>query len=56
MTKIGYEYIIQRIKDRTVEVPKGYSCDELTDWLNGYTKCQKDILEILKEILEEQNK
>ena len=50
LTKIGYDNIIDRIINRKVETPKDMNCITLHAWLTGYTDCQHDIINIIKEL------
>ena len=54
MTKIGLEHIANAIINRFVEVPDDLALRDLTAWLNGYTRCQNDILELIGKYMEEQ--
>jgi len=54
MTKIGHEHIADAIINRIVEVPDDLALRDLTAWLNGYAKCQNDILEMIGKYMEEQ--
>ena len=56
MTDIGYQNIIDRIVNRTVEPPKPgtMTTRDLQNWLNGYAQCQFDILDIIKKMSEGQ--
>ena len=47
MTKIGLEHIANEIINRFVEVPDDLALRDLTAWLNGYARCQEDILEVI---------
>jgi len=50
LTKVGYDNIIDRIVNRKVEPPKDMNCITLYAWLTGYTDCQQDIINIIKEL------
>lgn len=52
MTKIGLEHIADAIINRIVEVPDDLALRDLTAWLNGYAKCQNDILEVIGRYME----
>lgn len=54
MTKIGLEHISNAIINRIVEVPDDLALRDLTAWLNGYDKCQNDILEMIWRYLDEE--
>ena len=53
MTKIGLEHIADSIINRIVEVPDDLALRDLTAWLNGYAKCQNDILEMIGKYMED---
>ena len=50
MTDIGYQNIIDRIVIRTIETPKAITVQELKAWMDGYFKCQQDILRLIEEM------
>lgn len=50
MTDIGYSEIMDRITEKEVVPPINLNALELSTWLNGYTKCQLDILGIIEEL------
>ena len=54
MTKIGLEHIANEIRHRIVEPPYDMSIETLQAWLNGYARCQEDILELIGEYMEDQ--
>lgn len=54
MTKIGLEHIAKEIINRFVEVPDDLALRDLTAWLNGYARCQRDILELIGKYMEDQ--
>ncbi len=48
MSKIELsEDTVKRIMERTVTPPMGYTTRELCAWMNGYAKCQMDIIEVI---------
>lgn len=49
MTDIGYNDLIDRIVNREVIPPERMTLAELNSWLNGYAKCQNDIIDIINE-------
>lgn len=53
MTKIGLEQIMNDIRHRIVDPPYDMSIEVLQAWLNGYAKCQNDILELIGAYMEE---
>lgn len=55
MTKIGLEHISNEIRHRIVEPPYDMSIEVLQAWLNGYAKCQNDILEMIGKYMEDQH-
>ena len=55
MTKIGLEHIADAIINRFVEVPDDLALRDLTAWINGYAKCQNDILEMIGKYMEEEH-
>ena len=54
MTKVGYDGIISRIKNRTIEPPENFTLDQLNAWLDGYAQCQTDILNMIVELSQSQ--
>ena len=50
LTKIGYDDIINRILNRTVQPPNDMRVETLDAWLIGYAKCQSDVLEIIGKL------
>lgn len=54
MTKIGLEQIMNDIRHRIVDPPYYMSIEVLQAWLNGYAKCQEDILELIGRYLDEE--
>ena len=54
MTKIGLEHIINEIRNRFVEPPYDMTIETLQAWLNGYARCQNDILELIWRYMEDQ--
>lgn len=44
------EYVIEQIKNRFIEPPMDMTAKELQDYLNGYAQCQKDIINLLKNL------
>lgn len=55
MTKIGLEHIANEIRHRIVEPPYDMSIEVLQAWLNGYARCQEDILGLISEYMEDQH-
>lgn len=50
LTKMGYDQIVERIVNRTVQPPNGKTAYELTAWMTGYATCQNDVLEIIGKL------
>lgn len=50
LTKMGYDMIIERIVNRTVQPPDDMTVEMLNTWLTGYAKCQNDVLEIIGKL------
>ena len=50
LTKMGYDDLMSRVVNRTIQPPDGMTVDKLHAWLSGYAKCQHDILEIICEL------
>lgn len=50
LTKVGYDDIINRILNRTVQPPNDMRVETLDAWLIGYAKCQSDVLEIIGKL------
>ncbi len=42
--------VISKVVNRAVEVPNDMTVAELNSWLNGYARCQDDILELVDEL------
>lgn len=53
MTPIGADHISQEIINRTIEVPDDLALRDLTAWLQGYAKCQQDVLEIINKYVDD---
>lgn len=54
MQNIDAYQVTEKIVERTIDPPKNMTAHELTDWLNGYATCQKDILTIIQLMVEGQ--
>lgn len=52
MINTGYDMIIDRIVNREVEPPKFENVRSMNAWLNGYARCQFEILELISELKE----
>lgn len=52
MTDIGYDNIISRMRDKTIDVPTDMDLRELRTWILGYSKCQNDDLDIVLSLKE----
>ena len=50
LTMMGYDLIIDKIVNRTVEAPEGLTARELLIWMNAYADCQDDILDIIEKL------
>ena len=51
ITEQGYDNLIHRIVNRAVVLPEGdMNARDLTQWLNGYTTCQLDVLDIIDQL------
>jgi len=50
MTKIGYEYIIERILEHPVIPPQNNTVTELGSWLLGYSACMNEITDLIRQI------
>ena len=55
MTKIGLEQIMNDIRHRIIEPPYVMSIEALQGWINGYAKCQEDILELINCYMEDEH-
>ena len=56
MTKIGLEQIVNEIRYRLVDPPHySMSTETLQGWINGYAKCQEDILELIGAYMEDEH-
>ena len=49
MTNIGYDYIIQLIREREVEVPP-MRADQAVMWWCGWKTCQEQILLLIEKL------
>lgn len=50
LTQMGYDQIVERIVNRTVQPPDDMTVEMLNAWLTGYAKCQNDVLEIIGKL------
>ena len=50
LTKTGYDLIIDKIINRTVQPPNGKTAYELTAWLTGYADCQRAVVDIINKL------
>lgn len=51
MTDNGYKMLIERIVNRTIEIPNNtWRLEDVQSWLSGYAKCQLDIIDIIDSI------
>ena len=48
MAKTNKDLLIEYIKNRIVDIPEGMTVNELTCYLEGYAKCQEDILRLIE--------
>ena len=55
MTKIGLEHIANEIRHRIIDPPYVMDIETLQAWLNGYAKCQADILELIGSYMEDEH-
>lgn len=55
MTKIGFDWIMQKITQMPVEMPKDEMIAiEAKAWMDGYLKCQTDIMMMIEEMSKDQ--
>lgn len=54
LTRIGYEDLIDRIVNRTLDPPRGITASGMTQWLNGYATCQHDIIDLIQSLMIDQ--
>lgn len=47
VTPTGIEHLKHEIKSINIEPPVGHNLDEFAGWLEGYAKCQADILDLI---------
>lgn len=47
------DYILERIKNRTVTPPENLTVEQLNSWLLGYGQCQMEILKLIRELEDE---
>lgn len=52
MTDIGYQDIINRIRELKVEPPEGYTVEEMQAWLLGYGKCYEAVLGLIDSFID----
>ena len=45
-----YSDLVEIIKDRKKEPPKDMHLFQQSGWVSGYSQCEKDILDIIKEL------
>lgn len=50
LTKIGYDEIIERVKNMVVTPPQGVTINELERWLEGHAYAQACMLSILNKM------
>lgn len=50
LTKQGYDMIIDRIEDMSVETPTILTAVGLQIWIQAYTQCQHDIIDMLEDL------
>lgn len=50
LTKMGYDQIMERIINRTVQPPDDMTVEMLNAWLTGYAACKNDMLEIIGKL------
>jgi hypothetical protein len=48
-----YSDLVEIIKDRKKEPPKDMHLFQQIGWVSGYSQCEKDILDIIKELEED---
>lgn len=56
MTTLGIGALTNRIKEHIVDVPDDMSPGDLVHWMNGYTSCLNKVLDIIKEMYEDENR
>lgn len=51
MTNIGYDNIINKIKERTISLPETpMTANDLNIWINATSICQEDILDLIEDM------
>ena len=50
LTKQGYDMIIERIMDMSVETPTILTATGLQIWIQAYTQCQSEIVELIEDL------
>lgn len=53
MTDIGYDHILEKIREHVVEPPEDFSIEQLQSWILGYTCCMTEIVKIIGDLKEE---
>lgn len=50
LTKQGYDMIIDRIQDMNVETPTILTATGLQIWIQAYTQCQDEIIDLIAKL------
>lgn len=50
----AYEHLIERIRERRINIPEDMTAEKLEGWLAGYVKCQNFVIELLEDFSEPQ--
>lgn len=50
LEEILYARIRSKIKEITIDLPKYETTEQLQFWINGYMKCQEDVLGIIEDM------
>lgn len=50
LTKMGYDQIVERIINRTVQPPEDMTVEMLNAWMTGYADCQKAVIDIINKL------
>lgn len=52
MTDIGYQHLIEKILSSEVKLPeRTFNAVELTLYLQGYAKCQQEVIELIRSCM-----
>lgn len=50
---MNFQTILDRLRRRPIDIPKGKNADELREWFDGYEACMATVTKIIEECEEE---